>query len=175
MDASWSETHTAFDAATSRWKPGLVEKTRLTLRAGCSTRSPSAPLHLSFSNGERFKRIESENAGVASNLETNLEREPPEIPFQKLSTKLSYGTAPPPCRFADRSSAPRISITRRHQATTCQFSNRRPSPSKFYRFYRPAFKLSRINAEEALRAIHLTRFIYLSSYLSIYLSASSFG
>lgn len=101
MDVLRTEMCTAFDVGTSRWKslsrkrdPSYIRTDKLDARRNSDSRPP---LHLL----ERFKRIESENRGVARNLETNLDQKPPpplpcplEIPFETFD-QLSRPTSPP--------------------------------------------------------------------------------
>lgn len=165
MDVLRTEMCTAFDVGTSRWKslsrkrdPSYIRTDKLDARRNSDSRPP---LHLL----ERFKRIESENRGVARNLETNLDQKtpPPSPAPSKFLSKLSTNflgqllhrdsvhrsiIPPPPPPNIDHSS------TRQ----PCQFSKRRPSPitifttsSKSYGFYRPAFNPSRITERSFTR------------------------
>lgn len=178
MDVLRTEMCTAFDVGTSRWKslsrkrdPSYIRTDKLDARRNSDSRPP---LHLL----ERFKRIESENRGVARNLETNLDQKPPPPAPSKFLSKLSTNflgqllhrdsvhrsiIPPPPL--------PQVSITRR-----------RDNPVNFPSdaLHRSPFSLPRRNRtdsivrlliraalqKEALRAIHLTRTFSLV-YLSI--------
>lgn len=178
MDVLRTEMCTAFDVGTSRWKslsrkrdPSYIRTDKLDARRNSDSRPP---LHLL----ERFKRIESENRGVARNLETNLDRKTPspspfalEIPFETFD-QLSRPTSPPRLGSSiDHPPLPPVSITRR-----------RDNPVNFPSdaLHRSPFSLPRRNRtdsivrlliraalqKEALRAIHLTRTLSLV-YLSI--------
>lgn len=165
MDVLRTEMCTAFDVGTSRWKslsrkrdPSYIRTDKLDARRNSDSRPP---LHLL----ERFKRIESENRGVARNLETNLDQKtpPPPLPprnsFRNFRPTFSANFSTE-TRFIDRSSPPPPPPSIDHSSTRqpCQFSKRRPSPitifttsSKSYGFYRPAFNPSRITERSFTR------------------------
>lgn len=162
MDVLRTEMCTAFDVGTSRWKsrkrdPSYIRTDKLDARRNSDSRPP---LHLL----ERFKRIESENRGVARNLETNLDRKTPspspfalEIPFETFD-QLSRPTSPPRLGSSIDHPSPPPSIDHSSTRQPCQFSKRRPSPitifttsSKSYGFYRPAFNPSRITERSFTR------------------------
>lgn len=165
MDVLRTEMCTAFDVGTSRWKslsrkrdPSYIRTDKLDARRNSDSRPP---LHLL----ERFKRIESENRGVARNLETNLDRKTPspspfalEIPFETFD-QLSRPTSPPRLGSSiDHPPPPPPNIDHSSTRQPCQFSKRRPSPitifttsSKSYGFYRPAFNPSRITERSFTR------------------------
>lgn len=178
MDVLRTEMCTAFDVGTSRWKslsrkrdPSYIRTDKLDARRNSDSRPP---LHLL----ERFKRIESENRGVARNLETNLDQKtpPPSPAPSKFLSKLSTNFLG---QLLHRDSVhrsiipplPQVSITRRRD-NSVNF----PSDA----LHRSPFSLPRRNRtdsivrlliraalqKEALRAIHLTRTFSLV-YLSI--------
>lgn len=164
MDVLRTEMCTAFDVGTSRWKSlsrkrdsSYIRTDKLDARRNSDSRPP---LHLL----ERFKRIESENRGVARNLETNLDRKTPspspfalEIPFETFD-QLSRPTSPPRLGSSIDHPSPPPSIDHSSTRQPCQFSKRRPSSitifttsSKSYGFYRPAFNPSRITERSFTR------------------------
>lgn len=91
MDVLRTEMCTAFDVGTSRWKslsrkrdPSYIRTDKLDARRNSDSRPP---LHLL----ERFKRIESENRGVARNSKLiSIGKPPPPLPSpSKFLSKLS--------------------------------------------------------------------------------------
>lgn len=178
MDVLRTEMCTAFDVGTSRWKslsrkrdPSYIRTDKLDARRNSDSRPP---LHLL----ERFKRIESENRGVARNSKLiSIGKPPPPLPSpSKFLSKLSTNFLG---QLLHRDSVhrsiipplPQVSITRRRD-NSVNF----PSDA----LHRSPFSLPCRNRtdsivrlliraalqKEALRAIHLTRTFSLV-YLSI--------
>lgn len=111
MDVLRTEMCTAFDVGTSRWKslsrkrdPSYIRTDKLDARRNSDSRPP---LHLL----ERFKRIESENRGVARNSKLISIGKPPPPPLPPRNSFRNFrptfsANFSTETRFIDRSSPP---------------------------------------------------------------------